>query len=125
MGNYLDFWLDKERGVSDYRCFMRDLNCVRLWNENCAEERESVRLTSRDWFTGSLVKKFRKWKLIVLVIEKSYECLPCLFPRDLGLVGELEYSQSSQARRFTFSQIHEQVGELSFQQEQVIRGRIF
>lgn len=23
MGNYLDFWLDKERGVSDYRRYAR------------------------------------------------------------------------------------------------------
>lgn len=81
MGNYLDFWLDKERSVSDYRCFMRDFNCVRLWNENCMREREREKEKKVDsiyyiaTFTGSLVKKFRDGDCSVkLVIEKLPGC---------------------------------------------------
>lgn len=80
---------------------MRDLNCVQLWNENCMweRERERERLTPIYYiatFLGSLVKKF--WESLSRVaIEKSSGV--SFASHDLGLVGELKYSRSLQARR--------------------------
>jgi len=55
---------------------MRDLNCVRLWNENYVREKEREREVDAIYytatFTDSLVKKSRERNCLEeLVIEKS------------------------------------------------------
>lgn len=71
-------------------CSTHGLNCIRLWNENL-RERSQRYLCHRDVHQRQSSKVKSSEGGIARFnpgVEKSFEC----FPRDLGLVGEPEYS---------------------------------